>query len=99
MRALVGGMLRTNRVLARLGHRVNLVLRPIQRVLGFLADRADHLSRAAADADGAALGVFADLLAPVPDGEPSNERSDEESKHRRPPFFALRRLAWRRRSC
>src|SRR6185295_7055246 len=75
-----------NRVLARLRRRVDLLLRHVQHVLGLLADRANHVGRAASNADGPALRVFTDLVAPVPDGEPSDDRSENESKHRRPPF-------------
>src|SRR5215470_3919037 len=82
---------RMHRVLARPGRRARLLLRGVQHVLGFLTDRADHVGRAAANAHGAALGVLADLFAPVPDGESSHQRSQNESKHRRPPF-SLRRL-------
>src|SRR5690242_8120553 len=76
----------TNRVLTRLRRRVDLLLRHVQHILGLLADRANHVGRTASNADGPALCVFTDLFAPVPDGEPSDERSENESKHRRPPF-------------
>src|SRR5262249_40891450 len=92
---------RTDRVLSGLGRGADLLLRPVQHVLGLLADRADHVGRAPAYADRSALGLFAELLAPVPDGEPSDERSQDESKHRRPPFLlrrSLRRLDERPRA-
>src|SRR6267142_5511308 len=81
---------RTDGVLPRLGRGVDLFLGPVQHVLGFLADRADHVGRAPANTDRSAFGVSADLFAPVPDGEPSDERSHDESKHRRPPFMLRR---------
>src|SRR5689334_21454493 len=77
----VTARLRTNRVLTRLRRRVDLFLRHVQHVLGLLADRANHAGRAASNPDGPALGIFTDLFAPVPDGEPSDERSENESKH------------------
>src|SRR5262249_34531200 len=87
---------RTDRVLRRPGRRARLFFRGVQHVLGLFTDRADHVGRAPANTHGSALGVFADLLAPVPDGESSHQRSQDESKHRRPPF-SVGRLPRRRR--
>src|SRR5437899_12931381 len=80
---------RAEYVLPGLRRRADLLLGPVQHVLGLLSDRAEHLGRALADPDGPVLGVLPDLFAPVPDGEPSDERSDDEPKHRRPPFLDM----------
>src|SRR5580765_1252146 len=85
---------RVDHVLPRLGHGIDLVLRPVQRVLGSLPDCADHLGGCFADPAGPALGVFTHLLAPVPHGKPSDERSKDKSKHGRPPF-SLETLSFR----
>src|SRR5262245_4855214 len=81
------GLGRPENVLPGLRRRADLLLGPVQHVLGFLADRADHLGGVPADPERPVLGVLTDLLTPIPDGEPSDERSEDESKHRRPPFF------------
>src|SRR5262249_40551316 len=83
-------MRRTDRLLPSLGRVADLLLRPVQHVLGPFTDRADRVGGALAHAARSALGILTDLFAPVPDGEPSHERSQDESKHRRPPF-SLRR--------
>src|SRR5262249_13696318 len=83
-------MRRTDRVLPSLGRVADLLLRPIQHVLGPFTDRTDRVGGALACAGRSALGILTDLFAPVPDDEPSHERSQDESKHRRPPF-SLRR--------
>src|SRR5437867_134031 len=70
-----------DRVLPRRGRGADLILRRVQYILRLLADRPNHVDRASANALGPAFSVFADLFAPVPDGEPSDERSEHESKH------------------